>query len=316
MAKTTSFTLFVGLDIASTSLMAARATSPGLQERPVDFAQDTDRYAAMLEHLAATGTAPADTLVVMEATSSYWVPGAVTRYEADDTVSTLNPAQLHTYVKSLPRRSRTDALDAQALFQFAMQRMPRTWTPPPAVCHELRQRLMARDALVDMRQPASCIAVPAYTGRQRAGPIVSIIADLDGRIAALDSEIGLLLQHGAWSESASLLQSIPGIGPATAAWHHCFMSPGSVCVDDPGLAVAVMQGRARRCAWRRSVLAARSGDSRVSRPTPCRRETSEGRSLCSCAQVMTPGVGSGQEQTTIRSRVQDEACVCPSLTLA
>ena len=69
-------------------------------------------------------------------------------------VSVVNPLHVHNYAKSLPRRSKTDALDAQLLAQFARERQPPVWSPPPVVYHELRQRRVARDALLDMRQQA------------------------------------------------------------------------------------------------------------------------------------------------------------------
>ena len=69
-------------------------------------------------------------------------------------VSVVNPAQVHAWAKSLPRRSKTDALDAQLLAQFASERRPTDWTPPPTIYHELRQRLVARDGLLELRQQA------------------------------------------------------------------------------------------------------------------------------------------------------------------
>ena len=90
----------------------------------------------------------------MEATSSYWVALAVTLHDAGYRVSVVNPKQIHNYAKSLPRRAKTDLLDAEVLRQFAAERHPPAWTPPPTVYHELRQRLVARDALTEMRQQA------------------------------------------------------------------------------------------------------------------------------------------------------------------
>ncbi len=46
----------------------------------------------------------------------------------------------------------------------------------------------------------------------------AVIADLDTRIALLDQEIVQTLGNGAWATSASLLDSIPGLGPTTIAW--------------------------------------------------------------------------------------------------
>ena len=118
------------------------------------FPQTPAGFAAFLLQLQQTSSAPSATLIVMEATGSYWITLAVTLHEAGYIVSVVNPARVHDYVKSLPRKGKTDVLDAGYLCQFAAERRPDSWTPPPAVYHELRQRLTARDALLEMRKLA------------------------------------------------------------------------------------------------------------------------------------------------------------------
>ena len=218
MEPPSGYQLFVGVDIAATTFTVAWSA----QQRPLTFAQTPDGFAALQQQLLATSSAPAETLLVLEATSSYWVALAVALHDAGYQVSVVNPKLIHNYAKSLPRRAKTDALDAQLLRHFAQERQPAPWTPPPAVYHELRQRLVARDAVAEMRQQAR---------NQRHAleqwPVVvdtvlhqfmAIETDLDARLATLDAEIATVLADGAWAESASLLQSIPGIGPTTAAW--------------------------------------------------------------------------------------------------
>jgi transposase len=70
-------------------------------------------------------------LVVLEATGSYWVALAVHLHAAGYRVAVVNPMHLHNSARSLSRRAKTDALDAQLLAQFAAERQPDTWTPPP-----------------------------------------------------------------------------------------------------------------------------------------------------------------------------------------
>jgi transposase len=160
----------------------------------------------------------------MEATGSYWVALAVRLHDAGYAVAVINPRVSHNYAKTLPRRSKTDALDAQLLRQFAIERQRELvrWSPPPAAYHELRQRLVARDALAEMRQQARNQRHAVQQWPVQISSVVAqfdaVEADLDGRVAQLDRAIATLLQDGAWAESAALLQTIPGIGPSTAAW--------------------------------------------------------------------------------------------------
>ncbi len=213
---------FVGVDIAATSFTALWTTDGKMLPRAVTFSQSATGFAAFQQKLLATGVAPVQTLIVLEATGSYWIALAVTLHEAGYAVAVLNPAQLHSYAQSLPRRGKTDALDAQVFVRFASERKPAPWTPPPVVYHELRQRLVARDGFLAMRQQAR---------NQRHAleqwPVVvasvltqldELIADLDQRLASLEKEIAAVLEHGAWASSAALLRTIPGIGLVTSAW--------------------------------------------------------------------------------------------------
>jgi transposase len=159
---------------------------------------------------------------VIEATGSYWVALAVSLHEAGFAVAVVNPAHVHNYARSLPRRAKTDALDAQLLAQFAAERQPPRWTPPPQVYHELRQRLVARDGLLSMRQQAR----NQRHALQQWPVVVSsvcdhlnkVIAELETRLRELDAEIAQVMRDGAWAESASLLTTIKGIGMVTTAW--------------------------------------------------------------------------------------------------
>ena len=146
--------LFVGVDIAAATFTATWSRDAQPTPRPLTFKQNPAGFAALEQQLHQTGIAPNAPLLVMEATGSYWITLAVTLHDAGYVVSVVNPARVHDYVKSLPRKGKTDALDAGYLTQFAAERRPDPWTPPPAVYHELRQRLAARDALLEMRKLA------------------------------------------------------------------------------------------------------------------------------------------------------------------
>lgn len=219
----TAYQVFVGVDIAARSFTASwtrdRATAGTTAQ---SFVQDADGYTQLEVLLAKTGVPPAATLVVLEATSSYWVALAVHLHTAGYQVAVCNPMHVRNYARSLPRRAKTDALDAQLLAQFAAERQPAPWTPPPQVYHDLRQRLVTRDALVTMRQQArnqlhALQQWPVTVDGPRQH-LQAVIADLDARIAALDQDVAALLRDSAWAASAALLLSIPGIGPQTTAW--------------------------------------------------------------------------------------------------
>lgn len=215
-AKT--YQLYAGVDVAAKSFTVWRS---GLS-RVLSFAQGVDGFAALCRQLQATGVSPDQTLIVMEATGTYWTALAVALDTAGFGVSVVNPAQIASYARSLPRRAKTDALDSQLITQFAQERRPSAWTPPPAIYHELRQRLQARDALLEARKQ---LRNQQHALAQWPVQITSVhthldkaIADLEAQVGEIEGKIEQLASSGAWAASIALLESVPGIGLLTAAW--------------------------------------------------------------------------------------------------
>lgn len=221
-APTLPCALFVGIDIAAATLTAAWMASTGKPSSPVTLEQTPNGFTTLQRRLQATGVEPAHTLVVIEATSTYWMAVAVTLHAAGYQVSVINPLQAHHFAKAQLRRAKTDNVDAQDLAVLAAKLQPSLWTPPPTIYHEVRQRLMARDALLTMRQ---------QTDNQRHAllqwPLVidavqhqfdEVIANLDERIRTLEAEVLTVFKDSAWATSLTCLLSIPGVGLITAAW--------------------------------------------------------------------------------------------------
>jgi transposase len=211
---------FVGIDIAAKTFTAI--WTPAGPPRPCQFDQTSTDYQAFDAQLRAAIPAPATALVVMEATGSYWISLAVFLHQAGYHVAIVNPAHLVHFRKSLPRRAKTDLLDTELALQFARERQPAPWTPPAAVYHDLRQRLVARDALMEMRQQARNQRHALAQWPVQIAAVITqfaeVIADFDARIMQLDREIAATLHDGAWAASVALPESIPGLGPTTIAW--------------------------------------------------------------------------------------------------
>ena len=217
-----AYQLYVGVDVAAETFVAAWLAPGGQPGTPVTGEQTPAGFAALQRRLRATGSSPAATLVVLEATGNYWVALAVALHEAGYRVAVVNPRQAHHFAKAQLRRAKTDALDARDLAQLAAALRPAPWAPPPAVYHEVRQRLVARDGLLAMRTQArnqrhALVQWPVVVAAVRQH-LDELIADLDRRISALEAEIAAVLKDGAWAESLACLTSAPGIGLVTAAW--------------------------------------------------------------------------------------------------
>ncbi len=221
-ARSTAYQLYVGVDIAADTFAVALLPTGGTPAVPFTGDQTAAGFAALQRRLQATAVSPTATLVVLEATGNYWVALAVTLHEAGYRVAVVNPRQAHHCAKAQLRRAKTDALDARDLARLAAALQPAPWTPPPAVYHEARQRLVARDALLAMRTQArnqrhALLQWPVVVAGVRQH-LDEIVADLDRRIASLEAEIAAVLGANEWAESLACLTSAPGIGLVTAAW--------------------------------------------------------------------------------------------------
>jgi transposase len=217
------YRLFVGVDIAAATATVAWQLPGTPITRPITIDQTPSGIAQLLSRLQATTIAKGDTLVVLEATGSYWITLATTLHQAGYAVSVINPMQAHHFAKALLKRAKTDAIDAQTLTQLAAQLQPQPWTPPPAVYYELQQRLAQRDALLDLRQQ-----VRNQLHALAQGPVLiaavrtrmeQLIATLTDQLSEVEAEIApALQQEAAWAAAANRLQTIKGIGLLTAAW--------------------------------------------------------------------------------------------------
>src|SRR5215510_12459951 len=215
------YNLFVGVDIAATTATVSWIRPGEQASRPMTIEQTPEGYASLERKLRATGKVPAEVLVVMEATGSYWITLATQLVHAGFCVSVINPAQAHHFDKALLKRAKADAIDAQTLAQLAMMLQPTPWTPPPPISYELPQRLAPRDALLDLQQQVrnqlhALDQLPEVieTVRQR---FEHLLATFTTQLATVEAEITAVWQQDeAWATAAQRLQSIKGIGWVTA----------------------------------------------------------------------------------------------------
>lgn len=180
----------------------------------------------------------------MEATGTYWMRLATTLAKQGYGVSVINPKQAHDFAKALLKRAKTDAIDAQTLARLGALLQPAPWTPPPAIYTELQQRLVQRDALVDMRQQAqhqlhALIQQPTVVASVRER-LEAVITFFTAQITDLDRDIAATIQQDAvWAEAAAHLQTIPGIGLLTSAWLLVATHNFTTCATPEALAAYV-----------------------------------------------------------------------------
>jgi len=217
------YQLFVGVDIAATTAAVAWRGPRESSGRTITIEQSPQGFVSLQRRLVALGYEPADVLVVMEATGSYWLSLATALAAAGFAVSVINATQAHHFAKALLKRAKTDAIDAHTLAQLAALLQPTPWSPPPAIYEELRQRLAQRDALIAVRQQIrnqrhALIQGPHVVDSVQERMAV-LLGTLDAQIAEVEAELTAVVnQEMAWTDAIKRLQSIPGVGLLTAAW--------------------------------------------------------------------------------------------------
>lgn len=217
------YTLFVGIDIGAKEMSVATLTRPGQYGPATTIKQTPGGWAKLSQWLGTLGHDPAQTRVVMEATSTYWMQPALALHEAGFAVSVVNPTQAHYFAKALLQRAKTDTIDARMLAQLAATLQTELWTPPPPVYEELRQRLALRDDLIEARQR---VRNRLHALRRRPTVVAIVEQRMEEQITLfsqqiddLETEIEQLLQQDpAWSTAATFLCSIKGIASITTGW--------------------------------------------------------------------------------------------------
>lgn len=237
-AQERAYRLFVGIDIAANTATASWlsfdhgstsnttiGTGNGAvtgKSKSIMIEQSPAGFASLQRRLEVSQVTPAETLVVLEATSTYWIRLATFLAESGYDVSVVNPKQAHDFAKAMLKQAKTDAIDAQMLAQLAMRLQPAVWTPPPNIYYQLQQRLAHRDTLLDIRQQVrnqhhallnNSVVVESVT-RQ----MTDLIAAIDSQLHELEMELSNIIEQDSdWANSIVRLQSIPGIGLITAS---------------------------------------------------------------------------------------------------
>lgn len=125
----------VGIDVGAKELVIT-VDRDGARESGLVFANDANGHKKFIRWITKKG---ASARVVMESTGVYGLDLAFALHRAKRTeVMVANPRAIASFAKATLQRSKTDALDADTIVEFAI-RMPFTpWDPPDPVVLELR----------------------------------------------------------------------------------------------------------------------------------------------------------------------------------
>jgi len=204
-----SFESFVGIDVAKENFeVFFLATDTGL-----NLSYDAAGIQALLEHLKPLPRS----LIVMEATGGLERRLAAELMDAGFAVAVVNPRLPFHFGQGIGRVAQTDRIDARTLARFAHDVKPRPLQKTPEKAAELEQLVVRRRQMITMRTMETNRRSSCHSKTARKS-IDKVLSCLNKQIDQLDDEIQRLIRYDDdWRRKDEILQSVPGIGPATSA---------------------------------------------------------------------------------------------------
>ena len=217
MNSSTSFVspAFVGIDVSKDRLDVCVIVSDQQPGESFAVANDVAGVKQLLERLASLPVK----LAVLEATGRYERRAAADLLAAGVPVAVINPRQARDFARAQNRLAKNDRLDAALLAQFAQVIAPRARQPQKdAAKRDVLEQLLAR-----RRQVIEMLTMESNRQKQLDQKLVArhlkrTIRLLDQQREDLDRQIAQLIEEDDdWRGTSAIVQSVPGVGPATAA---------------------------------------------------------------------------------------------------
>jgi len=202
----------------------------------IDIAKDTFEACLLLEKRSAHGTfanTPAGFAKLdhwlkkrkvghvhacLEATGRYSEGLAEHLHAAGHTVSVINPARLKAFGQATLVRTKTDQTDGRLLAEFCRRQQPDAWTPPAPEKLALRALVRRRESLLQLRQQEANRLGSGEDSPVVCASLAAVLAVLDEQLATIEQAIhAQVADDPALKRQSELVDSIPGIGPTTAA---------------------------------------------------------------------------------------------------
>jgi transposase len=206
-------TTWIGIDVSKDTLDACLPPADGKPRSRV-FPNDGPGHAALRAWAAAHGPAPG---FCLESTGTYGAALATTLAEAGYHVSVVNPARVKYAGLMRGQGNKTDQADARLIAEYATRERPPAWRPAPAEVQELQALVRRRDDLRGLgAREKGRLAAPGLTRAARQS-IARTVAFLEKEADRLQRQAsGLIAASAALRADCALLESIPGVGTATA----------------------------------------------------------------------------------------------------
>lgn len=207
----------LGIDISKNTFDVALIRDPATMKRKQrQFPNTPAGFQALLAWLVQQGVT--DVHAVLAATGAYGDQLASCLHAAGHRVSMVNPAQIKAFGASELQRNKTDRADAVLIARYGWRFNPAPWAPLPPEQQELQSLVRHLDDLIEQRtQVTNRLSDGRLTPAVRAS-WEKVVAALNVQITDIKQRINQHFDnHPTLKQQRALLDSIPGIGPETAA---------------------------------------------------------------------------------------------------
>jgi transposase len=200
--------LYAGIDVSKKTLDFAFHGETASQQ----VVNDAEGIATLVRVIQERGVAG----IVVESTGGLELAVVTALAQAQQPVALVNPRQARDFAKSTGKLAKTDRIDCHSLAHFGQAIQPRLYELPEETAQHLSGVLARKRQIVEM--------LTTEKNRLSSSPqdlherIREHITWLDTEKDALEQEIGQHIQQSpVWKAKDAILQSTPGVGPATAA---------------------------------------------------------------------------------------------------
>lgn len=209
---------YLGIDIAKVKFDVALLTP---DQKPVHqvFANTEEGFARLVTWLQRNGVAVSDTLhACLESTSHYGDALARFLHRQGHRVSIVNPLTIRAFSRCELARTKTDKVDAARIARYCQTHAPRLWEPPSEQLTVLTDLVRRLEVLKQMHLMEHNRVVGSGVSEVVRESLKVVLATLEAEIKKVER---LIREHIAQNSEMccqrDLLESIPGVGPATVA---------------------------------------------------------------------------------------------------
>lgn len=212
----------VGIDVSKASLEAALLGSEETPSASRSVSNTEDGFEALIGWIEkqtdiSLEKCPEQVHVCLEASGGYQRSVARFLHEHGLTVSVVNPRRTSAYANSQLTRSKTDRVDARLLARFCRREEPSPWHPASSEQQKLKEMSRGLQSLKKERDRLKN-QIDQSTNPTVTGSLQSVLDSVTEQIDRLKEAIDQHVESiEALAKKRELLQTIPGIGAATAA---------------------------------------------------------------------------------------------------